>query len=357
MAWDDRPHYRDRSGASTNPLVWLVSGSVPLVKIFGVRFRAHSSLIVFIVGMMILNWSSLRFPVNALSMALWIAILVVHEMAHCISARRMGGHADEALLWPMGGLTAPETPHRAGAQFAATLAGPGINFFLTVGAAFGVYAFTPITSMHGLGSHIMIPLDPLHGSLFPDAKWGWADPAFYFWWVFAINYRMLLLNLLPIHPLDGGRLLQSVLWPMLGHFRSMMIETTVGMAASIAIGLVSLATGYWSMAACMMFCFYQSYHRRVLLNEGADEDWRESFDFGSSLFADEKPRRKRLSRRVIRKARRIAMQEKAVRDRIDAILAKVSSQGMTSLTWIERRNLRKATQRHRRSETEISKFQ
>jgi hypothetical protein len=51
------------------------------------------------------------------------------------------------------------------------------------------------------------------------------------------------------------------------------------------------------------------------------------------------------------------MQEKAVRDRIDAILAKVSSQGMTSLTWIERRKLYKATQRHRRTESEISKFQ
>jgi hypothetical protein len=75
------------------------------------------------------------------------------------------------------------------------------------------------------------------------------------------------------------------------------------------------------------------------------------------LFAEEKPRRKRLSRRVIRKARRIAQQEKAVRDRIDEILAKVSKTGMTSLTWVERRALKKATQQCRRSETELSKFQ
>jgi hypothetical protein len=50
------------------------------------------------------------------------------------------------------------------------------------------------------------------------------------------------------------------------------------------------------------------------------------------------------------------MQETAERDRIDAILAKVSAQGMHSLTWGEKRALRKATERQRKRDLELSKY-
>ncbi len=81
MAWEDRPHYRDRSGASTNPLRWLVSGSAPVATIFGVRIRAHSSLIIFIAAMLLLDWSDKRYSplVRAFSMGVWVLMLVAHE--------------------------------------------------------------------------------------------------------------------------------------------------------------------------------------------------------------------------------------------------------------------------------------
>jgi Zn-dependent protease len=297
-------------------------------------------------------------------MAMWLAALVLHELGHCFVARRQGGFADEAILWPAGGLVVQESPHRASANFVAAMAGPAVNLFLAVGAGAGIYFLTPTYSMHSAagissvnGAHALAEALNPFTAVRPDFSAGWGDPAMYCGWVFAINYRLFLLNLLPIFPLDGGRMMQCVIWPMGGHFRSLMIETSVGMAGAVAVGLVSLAVQYWLLAVCMMFCFFQAYQRRLILNESGGEDWRDSFDFSSSLFAEEKPRRKRLSRRVIRKARRIAQQEKAVRDRIDEILAKVSKQGMTSLTWVERRALKKATQQCRRSETELSKFQ
>ena len=76
MAWEDRPHYRDRSGHSANPLRWLVSGSVPVATVFGVRIRAHSSLIVFIAAMLLLDWQDKRYSrcsVRAFSMGVWVA--------------------------------------------------------------------------------------------------------------------------------------------------------------------------------------------------------------------------------------------------------------------------------------------
>jgi Zn-dependent protease len=355
MAWEDRPHYRDRSGASTNPLSWLVNGSVRIVNALGVEVRAHSSLIVFVLAILLLDWNY-RFPVRVFSMALWTVMLMVHEFAHCLTARRLGGDGDEALLWPAGGLTPAQPPQRAGAMFVTAAAGPMVNLLLCVASAVAVYELTPAAGIHRASSgagHVMVSLNPLQG---PSADFSWSDPAFYCAWTFVINYRLLLLNLLPIFPLDGGRMLQAMLSPMAGNFQSMLVEANVGMAGAVVLGLVALALRGWLVAACMAFCCYEAYQRRLALHEAGGEDWRESMDFGGSLFTEEKPRRRRLNRRVIRRARKIALAEKAARDRIDAILAKVSARGMASLTWLERRILRKATEKNRRSEMEISKF-
>jgi len=349
MAWEDRPHYRDRSGASTNPLRWLLGGSVPLGSLFGVRIRAHSALIVFIVAMLCLD-SSHPVAVRAFSMGLWVFFVILHELAHCAVARRFGGQGDEALLWPLGGLTAAEPPQRPGATCMTALAGPLLNLALCAASASAVLAMSPAAAHSA--AHIF-PANPFNG---PEGPVRWSNPAFYFSWVFLINYRLFLLNLLPIYPLDGARVMQTALWPMVGHFRSMMMEATVGVVTAIAMGLVTLAMQKYLLTLCMVFCCFEAYQYRVLLHESMPEDWKDSFDFSSSLFAEERPRRKRLSRRVIRRARKISQQEKAARDRIDQILAKVSAGGLSSLTWGERRVLKKTTQQQQRRENEMSKF-
>jgi Zn-dependent protease len=362
MAWEDRPHYRDRSGASVNPLQWLLSGSVPIGTLLGVRLRAHSSLLILLCGMVLLDWEkAYPFSVRGFTMAVWLIVLIAHELAHCLMARRLGGHADEALLWPAGGLLPAEPPRMASATFITAAAGPALNLLLCIGSASTIYLLAPPQALHTTVtvSHATLSLNPFHSPTL-DAPAKWSDPAFYCTWIFVVNYRLLLLNLLPIFPLDGGRLFEAILWPLVGHFRAQLIETTVGMASAVALGLVSLAMqtllGYL-LAACMLYCCYQSYQSRMLLHETGSEDWKDSFDFGASLFSEERPRRRRLSRRVIRKARRIAQQEKAARDRVDAILAKVSLAGLVSLTWRERRTLRKTTEQQRRRENEMSQFQ
>jgi Zn-dependent protease len=355
MAWDERPQYRDRGGASTNPLLWLVNGSVRIVGALGVEVRAHSSLIIFVLAILLLD-RNYRFPVRVFSMALWTLLLMVHEFAHCLTARRLGGDGDEALLWPAGGLTPAQPPQRPGATFVTAAAGPMVNLLLCVASAIAVYALTATAGIHRASSgagHVMVSLNPFHGA--PD--FSWSDPAFYCAWTFVINYRLLLLNLLPIFPLDGGRMLQAGLSPMVGNFQSMLIEASVGLGGAAVVGLVALALQEWGLAACMTFCCFEAYQRRLALHEAGGEEWRESVDFSGSLFTEQRPRRRRLKRRVIRRARKIAQAEKAARDRIDAILGKVSARGMASLTWLERRTLRKATQQHRRSETEISRIQ
>ncbi len=171
---------------------------------------------------------------------------------------------------------------------------------------------------------MLVSLSPLHGPL-PDFHCRWSDPAFFCWAIFTVNYRILLMNLLPILPMDGGHILQSILWTAVGNFRSLLVATTAGIIGAVGVGILSMASQYWFIAAFMIFCLYESYRQRLILRENGPEDWRESFDYSQSLFdPPSEPKRRRLSRGAIRKARKIAHAEKAARDRIDAILAKVS---------------------------------
>ena len=49
MGWQDRSYYRDSSQGANNPLLWLLTGSVPLFTAFGIRVRMHASLLLLIV--------------------------------------------------------------------------------------------------------------------------------------------------------------------------------------------------------------------------------------------------------------------------------------------------------------------
>ena len=79
-------------------------------------------------------------------------------------------------------------------------------------------------------------------------------------------------------------------------------------------------------------------------------------DYSSSLRIDDAPRRRKLSKWSIRAAQKRAAAEQAEQAKIDTILDKVSAHGMQSLTWWERRTLRKATERQRQRDLELSRM-
>jgi len=344
MGWDDRPYYRDR-GASSNPLIGLLTGSVPLLSIAGVRIRAHSALIVFIAGMLLLYYTDgYELASKLVSMALLVVTLLIHEFGHSVAAKMVSGSTDEILLWPLGGLAFPDTPRRPLARFWTALGGPAANVVVCVATAAGVWL---------LADHTRVSLSPLHPITGLEADW--RSSVFYCWWGFVVSYFLLLFNILPIFPLDGGHVVQSLLWPLIGYHRSMMISCTIGMCGSAGLGIFGiydLNLMLVLLAACLFYCCYQ---QRVIQREtGPTEPWQsDEPDYAFSLSPDPPPKKRKLSRRAIRIARQHALEAAAERNRLDTILAKVSATGLKSLTWRERRALRRATERRRQYEVEL----
>jgi len=160
---------------------------------------------------------------NVLEYLSLFVIVLLHECGHALACRQVGGRADQIVLWPLGGVAYVDPPPRPGATLWSIAAGPLVNV-------------------------VLLPLSLI--ALFAAQKLGWEDsmPNIYrFVTALAgINILLLAFNMLPIYPLDGGQILRSLLWFMVGRARSLMIATFVGfIGVAGLIGFALLKHSYW----------------------------------------------------------------------------------------------------------------
>ena len=192
-------------------------GSVHLFRFAGVDVFLHWSW--FLVALFEINARSGRYSSvawNVLEYLALFAIVLLHEYGHALACRQVGGNADHIVLWPLGGVAYVDPPPRPGATLWSIAAGPLVNVVLLV-----IITILGV-SVKNLGLWPAFP--NLHALM--RALW-------------YINFGLLIFNLLPIYPLDGGQILRSLLWFPLGRARSLMAATIVGFIG--VLGLVFLA--------------------------------------------------------------------------------------------------------------------
>jgi Zn-dependent protease len=143
-------------------------------------------------------------------------IVLLHEFGHALACRSVGGSADTIMLWPLGGVAYVNPPQRPGATLWSIVAGPLVNVAL-LPILGGLWSFS--ATMHW--QYERHDVYALIGAIF---------------WT---NLLLLLFNILPIYPLDGGQILRSLLWFPLGRARSLMVASIIGFFG--VAGLVVLA--------------------------------------------------------------------------------------------------------------------
>jgi Zn-dependent protease len=334
--------------------MWLFNGSVPLFTVFRIRVRMHAILLIMLVMNLLTAGAEHGIGLkNALTLdVVLFGIILLHEFGHCFAARSVGGEANEILLWPLGGLAFADAPKRAWPQFVTVAGGPAVNLVICAVTAIGLTII-----QRGWPTLTLNPLQPRF--IPPDTP-----VAYYLWFIFIVSWGNFLFNvLIPVFPMDAWRLLQTTLWFRIGYYRSMMIALTVGMIAAVPLtlwGIFNLGSWYgWALFFIGANGFYNCYVNRAAMK--AEGPWafqeEDSPDYSASLFQPEPaathPRHKKLSKRLIRRAQKHEADERAEQERVDHILAKVSAHGMNSLTWFEKRTLKKATDRQRKRDTDL----
>jgi stage IV sporulation protein FB len=331
-----------------NPINW----SFGVGRLFGVRIRVH---ILFVLGALpvlffaMRDGTGLRGMVEGLAMVgMLFAIVLAHEFGHCFGARFSGGTADDILMWPLGGLAYTCPPHTPRANLITVVAGPMVNVFFLM-----VTGVVLMSWKRGFGA---LPLNPFK----PFFTHAVIESEIQKWLVifFTLNWMILLFNLAPVFPLDGGRVLQCVLWFRKGYSKATLIATGVGMVGAIVFGVLGLATGAMILFAIAFFGYFTCWQQRQMMKSGALSSENEfGYDFSqgyTSLEQSDRSQAKqpsfweryRAKRAAAREAREAAEREE-LRRRIDAILEKVHRGGIQSLTAKERRILAEETERQR----------
>ncbi len=188
-------------------------GSIRLFRVAGIDVFLHWSWFLVAIYEVQVWRSVFSSPIWAVLLYLGLFVLVtMHEFGHALACRQVGGRAERIVLWPLGGIAFVSPPPRAGAMLWSIAAGPMVNLLLL-----------PILTyaQHAAG------------------RAGWVntnvDAYLVLFWLWRINLMLLLFNLLPIYPLDGGQIVRALLWFPLGQIRSLFIATGIGFVGGGAL--------------------------------------------------------------------------------------------------------------------------
>jgi Zn-dependent protease len=192
-------------------------GSIHLLKFKGIDVFLHWSW--FVIAAYEIQSGKARYSSitwNILEYLALFLIVMTHEFGHSLACRQVGGRADRIVLWPLGGVAYVDPPPRPGATLWSIAAGPLVN----------------------------VALAPIFWALFSFAKSaGWKqtshDQYEFVFALLAIDVVLLVFNMLPFYPLDGGQIFRSLLWFVLGRARSLLVAAILGFVG--VLGFVGLA--------------------------------------------------------------------------------------------------------------------
>jgi Zn-dependent protease len=246
----------------------MFKASYKIARIMGIPIKLHISLIILLV-MLVQDIGIINGPMIAAGLLISI---VLHELGHSFVAIRKGCRVREITLMFMGGAAVMEQmPRKPFDEFLMAIAGPAVSLVLGVaGIGLGYYLPTSISSIFGL--NIIESLG-------------------------AINLSLLVFNLLPSFPMDGGRVLRAALTPKLGRLKATLIAARMGQVMAIGFGIIGLvgipgilAGHNWTLVVIAFFIFAAagSEYQVVLVQETARQRQQQGFSMWPP-FSEEPP--------------------------------------------------------------------
>ena len=207
-----------------------LAGSLRLFRVAGITVYLHWSWLVvayfevqFRKGYQSPFWNVAEYVSVFL-------IVLLHEFGHALACRQVGGRANEIVLWPLGGIAFVQPPPRPGALLWSIAAGPLVNLIIIPISL----AALAVAEMQGLRAVNQ-------------------DAARFLWAVAVINGVLFVMNMLPIYPMDGGQILQALLWFMIGRAKSLFVVSVIGIVASLGIIVAAVIYQEWWFVVLAVF--------------------------------------------------------------------------------------------------------
>ncbi len=208
------------------------SGSIRLFRWSGITVYLHWTWFIVAYFELVNRVNQYQSPVwNVLEYLALFGIVLLHEFGHALACRQVGGTADQIMLWPLGGVAYVNPPPRPGALLWSIAAGPLVNLVLV-----------PLT----IGAFVLAAF----------LRWSESFPDLYHFVLSltVLNAVLLVFNLLPVYPLDGGQILHALLWFVCGRARSLFVVSAIGVIGVGALVGLSVLLEDWWLALVALFC-------------------------------------------------------------------------------------------------------
>lgn len=214
-------------GRTPRPSRWALT-------LFGVPVRLHFTFVLLFFFLILSARGDQTALYNvAYMLALFVSVLL-HELGHVNVARRYGIRTLEIVLYPIGGVARLERNPKPKDELWIALAGPAVNVLIAAALiAYGVYARVPL-GPEGF-------LRPTDTNLLARVAGG--------------NLILAVFNMIPAFPMDGGRVLRSLLARRRSEAEATRIASAAGRFLAIGFGLYGLLTMHFMLVFIAMFVY------------------------------------------------------------------------------------------------------
>ena len=223
---DETPPAENQAGDTPIP------GTIGVLRAFGVPIRFHFTFVLLLVFLLFVGVGGKQ---SAATTATYIAALfgsvLVHEICHALVARFYGLHTREIVMFPIGGVSRLERQPKARQELLIALAGPGANLIIGVALLAMQANFLPLEKL-------AVPTD---ANLAERIALG--------------NLLLGLFNLLPAYPMDGGRILRSLIALRKPEDEATQIAASAGRFLGIAMGLFGLLSQNFVLIFVALFVY------------------------------------------------------------------------------------------------------
>ncbi|MBL8099867.1 MAG: site-2 protease family protein [Anaerolineales bacterium] len=194
-----------------------------LGKFFGIDVYVHATFLLLIAWVGYSHWLANQNWGEVLSGIIFIlalfACVILHEYGHALTARKFGVKTRDITIYPIGGVARLERmPEKPIEELWVALMGPAVNVVI----ALILFAYLFLTSSLFRLGDLSIASGSFLGRLL------------------VVNIILVLFNLLPAFPMDGGRVLRSLLAMRMDYVRATQIAATIGQGIALLFGLIGL---------------------------------------------------------------------------------------------------------------------
>jgi Zn-dependent protease len=236
----------------------MLGWSMNLFRVRGIQLAVHYSFFLLLAYVAWEGWLAEAWPGALVSVALIVAFfacVVLHELGHSFVARRNGIRVPRILVMPIGGMAEFESiPREPRTEIAIALAGPAVNFVL-VALLWWFVDFSADTEATALPQNVGDFINQL----------------------FLANLVMGTFNLLPVFPMDGGRVLRALLALRLPYLRATFVAAAIGKVLALLLAIAALWFEAYLAAVLFLFIFVvgEAEYRAVKRAEIEAARWRD----------------------------------------------------------------------------------